>query len=508
MSLRVVSAGMSSIFIMRPHRMILLSGLHIMDENLHFDMCKLPTSHLANDDIADLNNRIEKAIPEHLMYVCHFWGYHIQHVDLEKAIDEKLKNVLYSKLLYWFEVMGLTKNVGRALETLSGVITRRQAGNDEAFDEFLLDGIRFLSAYGQILTKSTPHLSLSALPSMPSNTPIPMQFSHLLPNTLCVKMGGLKGWPALRTTIENISVAFSPDGKHIALGPDDGMVGVWDVFSKQQVGEALEVHSSRVTSVAFSLDGKHIASGYGDQMVRVWDAFSGQQVGEALVGHLDVVTSVAFSPDGKHIASGSDDRTVCVWDTFSGQQVGEALEVHSSWVTSVAFSPDGKHIASGYGHGTVCVWDTFSGQQVGEALEGHSDVVTSVAFSPDGKHIASGSDDKMVRVWDAFSGQQVGEALEGHSSWVTSVAFSPDEKHITSGSDDRTVCVWDAFSNMSLRTGGWVRGKRGELLFWIPPWMRHGLYDSRTHLIVGRLQKFRLDFSRFVHGGDWQQCYG
>ncbi|KAF8516736.1 WD40-repeat-containing domain protein [Hysterangium stoloniferum] len=456
----------------QPHRILLLSGLHIMDENLHFDMCKLPTSYLANDDIADLNNRIEKAIPEHLMYVCHFWGYHIQHVELEKAIDEKLKNVLYSKLLYWFEVMGLTKNVGRALETLSGVITKREAGNDEAFDEFLLDGIRFLSAYGRILTKSTPHLYLSALPSMPSNTPISMQFSHLLPNTLRVKMGGLKGWPALRTTIENISVAFSLDGKHIALGPDDGMVGEALEGHSSQVGEALEGHSSWVTSVAFSPDGRHIASGSDDRTVRVWDAFSSQQVGEALEGHSSWVASVAFSPDGKHIASGSHDRTVRVWDAFSGQQVGEALEGHSSWVASVAFSPDGKHIASGSDDRTVRVWDVFSGQQtgstsgsddrtvrvwdafsgqqVGEALEGHSSWVTSVAFSPDGKHIASGSDDRTVRVWDAFSGQQVGEALEGHSSWVTSVAFSPDGRHIASGSDDRTVRVWDAFSGQQV----------------------------------------------------------
>jgi len=37
-------------------------------------------------------------------------------------------------------------------------------------------------------------------------------------------------------------------------------------------------HSSRVTSVAYSPDGKHIASGSSDSTVKVWDAATGEEV--------------------------------------------------------------------------------------------------------------------------------------------------------------------------------------------------------------------------------------
>ena len=72
-------------------------------------------------------------------------------------------------------------------------------------------------------------------------------------------------------------------------------------------------HTGYVLSVAWSPDGKHIASASRDQTVQVWDAFNG---GHRFVyrGHTDVVPKVAWSRDGTHIASGSFDKTVQIWD--------------------------------------------------------------------------------------------------------------------------------------------------------------------------------------------------
>ena len=138
-------------------------------------------------------------------------------------------------------------------------------------------------------------------------------------------------------------------------------------------------HSGPVNSVAFSPDGKLVLTGSDDGTARLWETGSGKQVG-ILKGHSGLVSSVAFLPDGKLVLTGSDERTVRLLETASGKQVG-VLEGHSSPVHSVAFLPDGKLVLTGSLDRTARLWETGSGKQVG-ILKGHSSPVSSVAFCP------------------------------------------------------------------------------------------------------------------------------
>ncbi|KAF7366487.1 WD-REPEATS-REGION domain-containing protein [Mycena sanguinolenta] len=241
-------------------------------------------------------------------------------------------------------------------------------------------------------------------------------------------------------------LAFSPDGKQIVSGSNDGTICVWDAESGEMITGPIYSHTMPVNSVAFSPDGKQIISGSDDNTVCVWNAENRERVAGPFNGHTDGVRSVAFSPNGKQIVSGSADNTICVWNAENKEMVAGPFNGHTDWVYSVAFSPDGKQIVSGSADNTICVWDAESGEMITGLINGHTSTVTSVVFSPDGKQIASGSGDNTVCVWNTENREMVAGPFNGHTDWVYSVAFSPDGKQIVSGSSDHTVLVWDAKS--------------------------------------------------------------
>ncbi|KAF7967749.1 hypothetical protein HWV62_33240 [Athelia sp. TMB] len=345
-----------------------------------------------------------------------------------------------------------------------------------------------------------------------------------------VETGALTAGPFQGHTGDIWSVAFSPDGQRIASGSADRSVRVWDTQTGALVAGPFEGHASIVTS-AFSPDGQRIASGSYDQYIRVWDAETGALVAGPFKGHADWIRSVAFSPDGRRIASGSDDRSVRVWDAQTGALIAGPFEGHISDVTSVAFSPDGQCIASGSGDLSIRVWIAETGVIVAGPSKGHTLWVTSVSFSPNGQYIISGSDDRSVPIWDAQTGALI-RGPEEHTDRVVSVAFSSDGHRLLSASestirvDNFTQMISsprgttstspdkasphdadDGFASDSRFEHGWMRNRKGELLFWVPPEHRTELWWPHRIAVIGTKRPTRLDLGNFVHGENWTRCY-
>ncbi|KAJ7098937.1 WD40-repeat-containing domain protein [Mycena epipterygia] len=356
-----------------------------------------------------------------------------------------------------------------------------------------------------------------------------------------VQTGALLVGPLEGHTSYVNSVRFSPDGKWIASGSIDETVRVWDAQTGALFLGPWEGHKPGVTSVDFSPDGMRIAAASYSGDVRVWDVQTAVIVAGPFKVGSTALYSIHFSPDGTRIVSGDSSRTVSVWDVHTGVLVAGPFEGHTNRVTSVNFSPDGAWIASGSADCTVRIWDAHSGDLVA-SLEGHTESITSVHFSPDGAWIASGSRDCTVRIWDTHTGDLVA-SLEGHTSGITSVYFSPDGARIASSSWNGTARVWDIRPGVvagswygdtggdssdsariasddtectsqinSLRnlptfdlTTGWVL-KAGAPMFWVPPWLREGLYFPGSTVVIRDRGTTKLDLSQFVHGLEWQNC--
>ncbi|MEW6235875.1 MAG: protein kinase [Candidatus Omnitrophota bacterium] len=240
------------------------------------------------------------------------------------------------------------------------------------------------------------------------------------------------------------SVEYSPDAKRIVTGSEDFTAIVWDAETGQKM-KSLKGHTNQVVFASFSPDGQRILTGSNDNTAKIWDADTGQEI-KSLKGHYGPVITASFSTDGERIVTGSFDHTAKVWDSKTGQEVislkhGDSHR-DSDPVTYAVFNSDGQRVLTYTGlGGAMKLWDVETGQEI-KTLKGHSMIITCVSISSDGQRIVTGSLDKTAKVWDFKTGQEV-ISLEGHTAAIRSAAFSPDGKRIVTVSNDSTAKVWD-----------------------------------------------------------------
>ncbi|CAG2120805.1 unnamed protein product, partial [Medioppia subpectinata] len=104
-------------------------------------------------------------------------------------------------------------------------------------------------------------------------------------------------------------------------------------------------HSKDVHCLRFSPDGRWLASGGDEGSVKLWDLPAGKMLAE-LKGHTSAITDVAFHPNEFLLASSSADGTIKFWDLESFQQVSSTVN-DAGPVRQIIFHSDGKAIFSG-----------------------------------------------------------------------------------------------------------------------------------------------------------------
>jgi WD40 repeat protein len=268
------------------------------------------------------------------------------------------------------------------------------------------------------------------------------------------------------------AVAYSPDGRQFLTGGDYG-ASLWDAETGRRaqtlpppVGadwlefgplrRRSEWHGQRVEVVAFSPNGKRVLTGANDGKVIVWDAARGESLLMLRREGDSWIHAAAFSPDGLTIAVASYDGKITLWDAQGGH-VRHTLTGYTNAIESLAYFPDGTRIVIASYDNTARILDTRLGSEL-LAFRGHRGAVMCVAVSPDGRRVATGSTDRSARVWDSETGQEQ-LLLQGHRHPLDGIAFSPDGRRVATTGFDQTIRLWDVVPEV----GSVITGAVSEL---------------------------------------------
>jgi WD40 repeat protein len=270
-----------------------------------------------------------------------------------------------------------------------------------------------------------------------------------------VKQGGI--FQAVKTKNAVTKLAFSPDGKTLAVGEAENSVTLFNA-KDGKVLASLKPGGRLVRLLAFSADGKSLVTGLeittaATEPVKMWNVADGKEKFSVTAGKGSIQTG-DFALDDKYIAIGTNTGAIVVWDVTT-KQIHKTIEAHKGSIITLAFSVQGKMLASSSGvDKKIQVWDVATGENRATFMEPISPSFC-LAFASDDKKVLAGgfrieAPKGVVRFWDIMTKNE-NPPLAAHSTKIDFLALTENGKILATGCmNEKTVKLWNLATRKEL----------------------------------------------------------